>query len=154
MRQHLIDELIEMAEQDERVWLIYADVGYSFVEQFEKRFPERCVNAGIREQLAIGMAAGLAIQSKRPFVYSMATFITRRCYEQIAIDVAHANRDVVILGVADYRNPKVHMGYSHWAEEDLSITGLLPNIKTHWPSAENLAEVLRCPGPAYIRITA
>ncbi len=61
MRTAFIEELVAVAEQDERVWLVCGDLGYSVLEPFSERFPKRYLNAGVAEQNMTGIAAGLAL---------------------------------------------------------------------------------------------
>jgi len=153
MRTVLIDTLIEMAEKDDRIWLLYADVGYGHVERFQKRFPERTVNCGIREQATVGIAAGLALEGKLPFVYAMATFLTRRAYEQIAVDVANPNLPVTLLGIGGGKT-YADAGYAHCPDEDLSIMGLLPNMEVRWPynPSQLVRDLRNAPRPLYLRV--
>ena len=61
MRTAFIQELVQLAEQDERIWLVCGDLGYSVLEAFADRFPGRYLNAGVAEQNMTGVAAGLAL---------------------------------------------------------------------------------------------
>src|SRR5687767_10730457 len=89
MRTTFIETLSELADADERLWLLSADLGYSVVERFADRFPGRFVNVGVSEQNMIGIAAGLALSGKTVFTYSIANFATFRCLEQIRNDVCY-----------------------------------------------------------------
>ena len=82
MRKAFVDSLCELAARDSRVMLLTADLGWSVLEPFAERFPERFVNVGVAEQNMIGIATGLARQGFVPFAYSIATFASMRCYEQ------------------------------------------------------------------------
>jgi transketolase len=84
MRTAFVKELCALAEQDERIWLICGDLGYSVLEVFAERFPDRFVNAGVAEQNMTGVAAGLALTGKTVFTYSIANFPVIRCLEQIS----------------------------------------------------------------------
>ena len=77
MRTAFIKELCELAEADERIWLICGDLGYSVLEAFSDRFPNRYLNAGVAEQNMTGIAAGLALTGKIVFNYSIANFPVR-----------------------------------------------------------------------------
>ena len=70
MRKLFIQKLIEYAQRDENVYLIAGDLGFSVVEPFKEKYPERFINAGIAEQNMIGVAAGLALTGKKVFVYT------------------------------------------------------------------------------------
>jgi transketolase C-terminal domain/subunit len=67
MRTAFIETLCELAEQDERIWLLTGDLGYSVLERFSQRFPKRYINMGVAEQNMTGVAAGLALESKIVF---------------------------------------------------------------------------------------
>ena len=80
-----------LAENDKKVVLLVGDLGFSFVEGYAKRFPKQYINAGIMEQSIVGIAAGLALGGKRPYVYSGSVFLVARAYEQIRDDVCYNN---------------------------------------------------------------
>lgn len=61
MRTAFIEALCELAEQNERIWLLTGDLGFSVLERFAQRFPQRYVNMGVAEQNMTGVAAGLAL---------------------------------------------------------------------------------------------
>ena len=127
MRTTFIDTLIELAEENPRIFLLTGDLGYSVVERFQKKFPDRFVNAGIAEQNMTGVAAGLALAGFHPFTYSIANFATLRCFEQIRNDIAYPNLSVTIVGVGlgtEYGS----LGYSHHALEDVACMKTLPNM--------------------------
>jgi transketolase len=156
MRSAFIEELIHLAKKDERIWLLTGDLGYNVLESFEKEFPERFVNAGVAEQNMAGMAAGLAMDGRVVFTYSIANFPTLRCLEQIRNDICYHNVNVKIVSVGAgvaYGT----QGYSHHGVEDIGILRCLPNIKIVSPGdafearrAVQLA--VETPGPMYIRL--
>ncbi len=127
MRTSFLNTLIELAEHDERVWLLTADLGYSVLEPFIAKFPDRYVNVGIAEQNLIGVAAGLARSGLKPFVYSIANFPTMRCFEQIRNDVCYHGADVTIVSVGGglAYGPQ---GYTHHGVEDLAVMCCLPGM--------------------------
>ena len=83
MRNQFVAELTELAGEDERIVLLTGDLGFSILEQFSSRFPDRFINCGVAEQNMIGLATGLAEAGYVPFAYSIATFATLRPYEFI-----------------------------------------------------------------------
>jgi len=99
MRNAFINTLIELAERDKNIYLLTGDLGFSVLEKFSQKFPERFLNCGVAEQNMMGVAAGLALSGKKPYVYSIIPFITMRCFEQIRNDVCYQNLDVKIIGV-------------------------------------------------------
>jgi transketolase len=156
MRTAFIDALEEAAEQDERIWLLCGDLGYSVLEGFARRFPKRYLNAGVAEQDMTGIAAGLAMSGKIVFTYSIANFPVMRCLEQIRNDVCCHNLNVKIVAVGGgvAYGPA---GYTHHGVEDLAIMRVLPNMTTLAPGdpVETKAltrAVIERSGPCYLRL--
>lgn len=156
MRTAFIETLCELAEQDERIWLLTGDLGYSVLERFASRFPNRYVNVGVAEQNMIGVATGLAMCGKIVFVYSIANFPTFRCLEQIRNDACYHNADVKIVTVGGgfaYGS----LGYTHHGVEDMAIMRALPNMTVIAPGdpvETGLATraIRDWPGPCYLRL--
>ncbi|HEY1011419.1 MAG TPA: transketolase C-terminal domain-containing protein, partial [Herpetosiphonaceae bacterium] len=156
MRTAFIETLCELAETDERIWLVCADLGYSVVERFRDRFPERFVNAGVAEQLMTGMAAGLALSGKIVFTYSIANFPVMRCLEQIRNDVCYHNLPVKIVAVGGGLAYGA-AGYTHHGVEDLAVMRVLPNMTVVAPGDPTEARLatralVDWPGPCYLRL--
>ena len=156
MRTTFIETLKELARQDERVFLLTADMGYSVFETFREEFPDRFLNTGIAEQNTIGIAAGLASRGKIVFVYSIIPFVTMRCFEQIRLDLAYNKSNVKIVGVgAGFTYGS--LGSSHHALEDISIMRSLPNMTVLCPgdpieARELIKQSYEHTGPVYIRL--
>lgn len=156
MRTEFIDGLVALAEADPRIVLIVGDLGYSVIEPFQARFPKRFFNAGIAEQSMMGMAAGMASQGLRPFVYSIANFPTFRCAEQLRNDVAYHGLPVTTVSVGGgmvYGN----MGYSHHAIQDYSLMRALPGMNILAPGdgpevQPCLDFALASSGPSFLRL--
>lgn len=156
MRTAFIEALCDLAADDPRVWLLTGDLGFSVLEVFAKRFPERYLNVGVAEQNLTGVAAGLALSGKMPFTYSIANFPTIRCLEQIRVDVCyhHANVKVVAVGGGlSYGS----LGYTHHGIEDLAIMRAMPGMVVAAPGdpVETQAIVRLIAdydGPAYLRL--
>jgi transketolase len=156
MRTAFIESLLDVAGRDRRVWLLTADLGYSVLERFAERFPERYVNVGVAEQNLIGVAAGLARCGKIPFVYSIANFPTLRCYEQIRNDVCYhrGNVKVVVVGGGLAYGAQ---GYTHHGVEDLAVMRALPGMTVVAPADPVEARLatralVDCAGPCYLRL--
>lgn len=132
MRTAFIDELCVLAEEDESIVLLCGDLGFSVLERFGDRFPNRYVNVGIAEQNMIGIAAGLAMTGKTVVTYSIANFGTVRPLEQIRNDVCYHDRSVICVSVgtgAAYGS----QGYTHHGIEDLGFLKMLPNMEVASP---------------------
>jgi transketolase len=156
MRTAFIETLCAAAEHDPHVWLVTGDLGYSVLERFSTRFPDRYLNAGVAEQNMVGVAAGLALAGKIVFVYSIANFPTLRCLEQVRNDVCYHQLSVKIVAVGSGLAYGGH-GYTHHGVEDLGVMSLLPHmtvlapgdpVETRWATRT----LVERPGPAYLRL--
>lgn len=156
MRGAFVEALLEVAEADPRVWLLTGDLGYSVLEPFMERFPDRFVNVGVAEQNMVGVAAGLALAGKVVFTYSIANFPTLRCLEQLRNDVAYHGLPVVAVAVGGglaYGS----LGYSHHAVEDLAILRSLPGMAVVAPGDPHetraaVRALFARGGPGYLRL--
>jgi transketolase len=156
MRTTFIDTLCAVAERNERVWLLTADLGYSVLERFRDRFPGRYVNVGVAEQNLIGIAAGLARSGKTVFVYSIANFPTLRCLEQIRNDVCYHEADVKVVAVGGGFT-YASQGYTHHGIEDLAVLRALPGMTVVAPGDPvetrlATAALAARRGPCYLRL--
>jgi transketolase len=156
VRTAFIEQLCALAEQDDRIWLVCGDLGFSVLEVFAQRFPNRYLNAGVAEQNMTGIAAGLALTGKTVFTYSIANFPIMRCLEQIRNDVCYHNLNVKIVAVGGGLAYGSH-GYTHHAVEDIAVLSALPNITIAAPGDPVEARAITTmlgsrPGPAYIRL--
>ena len=156
MRTAFIETLLELAEKDSRTWLLCADFGYSVLEPFRDRFPDRFVNVGVAEQNMIGIASGLAREGKVAFCYSIANFPTLRCLEQIRNDICYHDGNVKIVSVGGGVAYGAQ-GYTHHAIEDLAVMRALPNMVVAAPGdpleVHSLTRVLaNHSGPCFLRL--
>lgn len=130
-RREFIDTLIELAEKDDKIVLIVPDVGFNYIEEFQKRFPDRFFNFGVTEQSTMIVATGLALSGFKPYVYSMINFIIFRPYEMIRNAVCLHNANVKIIGVKGSEKYKL-LGFSHnliTEDEEIKALERLPNLK-------------------------
>jgi len=156
MRTAFIESLCELAASDERVWLLSGDLGYSVLEAFAQKFPERFVNVGVAEQNMMGVAAGLAMSGQIVFTYSIANFPVMRCLEQIRNDVCYHNLNVKIVAVGGglAYGPA---GYTHHALEDLAVMRAMPGMTVVAPGDPVEARlatkaIVDHEGPCYLRL--
>lgn len=156
MRNTFIDSLASQAEDHEDIFLICGDLGYSVLEPFAQRFPDRFLNAGIAEQNIATVAVGLAGEGYNVFTYSIGNFATLRCMEQIRYDICYHNANVKIVAVgAGYAyGPQ---GVSHHATEDLAMMRALPGMTICAPAdagEANEAAIYMSDhkGPGYVRL--
>ena len=156
MRSTFIRTLVELAEDDPRMMLLTGDLGFTVVEPFAERFPDRFINVGVAEQNMIGVATGLAEAGFVPFVYSIATFATLRPYEFIRNGPVHHRLPVRIVGVGgglDY-GPN---GATHHALEDLAIMRVQQGLTVVAPAdfeqaRSALYATNALAGPVYFRL--
>ena len=160
LREAFIETLTSLAEKDDRVMLIIGDVGFSFLEDFIKRFPNQFLNAGIAEQNMMGMAVGLCLAGWKPYVYTMSNFILLRPLEQVRNDIDFSRANVKLFGVKGGASYKF-LGHSHnllEGEERAILKNSLPNITAYFPDTEQeTADYMRYEyyqreGPAYFSI--
>jgi transketolase len=156
MRTAFIEELVKLARNDNRIFLIVGDLGYSVVEPFAVEFPDRFLNAGVAEQNMTGVAAGLAKEGYIVFTYSIGNFPSLRALEQIRYDICYHELNVNIVSVgAGFAYGS--LGASHHATEDMGIMRSLPNMRVYSPADPVEAQlvtqhVVDNPGPSYLRI--
>jgi transketolase len=157
LRRELIEELVKLAQEDERIVLLTGDLGFAALEPFIERFPDRFYNAGVAEQNMVGMATGLAEAGLTPYVYSISTFASMRPYEFIRNGPVLHNLPVRVVGIGEGLDYS-HNGMTHYALEDVALMRVQPALTLVVPAAsEQVGAVLRgiqpLPGPAYLRIS-
>jgi len=158
-RREFIDALMELAEKDDRIVLIVPDVGFNYIEEFQKRFPDRFFNFGVTEQSTMIIAAGLALSGFKPYVYSMINFVTFRPFEMVRNAICLHNANVKILGVKGSDKYKF-LGFSHnliSENEEIEVLKHLPNLK-HFivKNPEEVKKIIletyKTNSPCYIRL--
>jgi transketolase len=155
MRNAFMQALLSSAEEDSRVVLLMAEVGFSVVEPFEKKFPDRFFNTGIAEQSLVVTAAGMAVAGMRPIAYSMSSFLPTRAFEQIKVSLCYQKLPVTLVSVGTGLSYG-EMGPTHHAAEESALMRALPNMTVIFPSdATDLGEAIKWAtrhdgGPVYI----
>ncbi|OQB23551.1 MAG: 1-deoxy-D-xylulose-5-phosphate synthase [Firmicutes bacterium ADurb.Bin182] len=148
--------LVAAAEKNPDIIALGADITASVrVDWFRDRFPERFIGIGIAEQNQMGIAAGLSLAGKIPFVTNYGVFLAGRSWDQIRTTVCYANLNVK-LGGAHGGISVGPDGATHQALEEISIMRCLPNMRVIVPAdsietrkaAMAAAEIY---GPVYIR---
>lgn len=156
MRDTFVKTLIEIAKQDKNVLLVTGDLGFGVLKPYWEQLHDQFINIGIDEQNMTGFAAGLSLEGKTVFTYSIGNFPTLRCLEQIRNDCAYHNANVKIVCVG---GGFVYgaLGMSHHATEDLGVMRVLPGVTIFAPADLSEAEaatwaVYRQPGTCYLRL--
>lgn len=156
MRDAFASEITALAAADPRVVLLSGDIGNRMFDAFKAKFPDRFMNCGVAEANMVGMAAGLAMSGLRPFVYTINSFVTFRCYEQIRVDLCYHNVPVTLVGVGAGLG-YASLGATHHSCEDIAAIRALPNIRVVCPADPlevrgAVRAAVKEDGPVYIRI--
>jgi len=102
MRRRFGKIISQLAEKDEKIYVIVGDIGYRVFDEFRDKFPNRFINMGICEQSIISVASGMALEGLKPWVYTITPFLIERPFEQIKLDIDQQNVNVNLVGFADY----------------------------------------------------
>lgn len=156
MRDTVIRTLIELGKEDKDIELITGDLGFGVLKSFWETLPNQFINAGIAEQNMTGVAAGMALEGKKVFTYSIGNFPTLRCLEQIRNDCAYHNANVNVICVGGgyvYGS----LGMSHHATEDIAILRALPDVTVICPgdpveAALAVKKIAQTDGTCYLRL--
>lgn len=158
MRDTFVDTTTAVLAEQPRTALVLADISASAFTAAARRHPDRVLNVGIREQLMIGVAGGLALTGLRPIVHSYAPFVIDRGYEQIKLDLNHQGVGAVLVSVgASYDGSS--MGRTHMSPGDVAlldtITGWTVRVPGH---PGEVAPLLRAAvgdddDPVYLRLS-
>ena len=153
MRREFGKFMVDIAEKDDKVFLIIGDIGFGIFDEYRKRFPNRFINIGICEQSMIGIAAGMALQGLKPYVYTITPFLIERPFEQIKIDIDINNVNVKLIGYDDYPT----QGPTHDINNIETLMKHFKNIKSFFPSnqketREMLTKMYNTISPCFIRL--
>ena len=156
MRRSCLNSVYDLAQRDDRVVFVGSDLAPGVLEDMKHDMPDRWFMEGVAEQHVVGMAAGLAMEGFIPYVNTIATFLSRRCYEQIVLDLCLHRLPVRLIangGGVVY----APLGPTHLATEDIAILRCVPNMTIVAPcDAEEMARFMSVsldwPDPIYIRL--
>ena len=156
MRDTFVKTLIELAKENKNIELLTGDLGFGVLKPFWETLPDQFTDAGIAEQNMTTVAAGMALEGKTVFTYSIGNFPTLRCLEQIRNDCTYHNANVKIVCVGGglvYGS----LGMSHHATEDLAIMRALPDMVVMAPghpveAADATKAITAYQGTCYLRL--
>lgn len=156
MRDTFVKTLVEIAKEDKNIELVTGDLGFGVLKPFWEQLPNQFTNAGIAEQNMTTVAAGMALEGKTVFTYSIGNFPTLRCLEQIRNDCAYHNANVKIVCIGGgfvYGS----LGMSHHATEDIAILRALPDVVVMAPgdlveAQEATKAIAQYQGTCYLRL--
>ena len=156
MRKTCLDSVYELAKNDPRVFFVGSDLGIGTLKQFKAEMPDRFFMEGVSEANLIGMSAGLALEGKIVYANTIATFITRRCFEQVCLDLCLHNVNVRLIGNGGGL-VYAPLGPTHLATEDIAILRSLPRMTILAPADATemrrmMPHTVDHAGPIYIRL--
>lgn len=146
----------ELAKRDKRVVFFGSDVGAGTLNEMKKMMPDRFFMEGVSEAAVMGMMTGMALNGSIVYFNTIATFATRRAYEQVLIDIAMHNLPVRIIGSGGGL-VYAPLGPTHLAFDDIAIMRTIPNMTIVAPADATemerlMRQTLEYPGPIYIRV--
>lgn len=144
MRIQFGKTITELAEKDDAIYLLSGDIGFGIFDEFREKFPNRFFNVGIREQAMISMAAGMALEELKPYVYTITPFLVDRAFEQVKLGLNQQKANVKLVGYADYPD----LGPTHKELVDQQIMERFRNIHSYFPknSSETKEAILESYG--------
>jgi len=156
MRDAFFNSICEEANLDKSIIILSDDHAAFSLDKFAKEFPDQYINVGISEQNIINLAAGMALEGYKPFVYGISSFITGRCFEQINIQLSAMNLSVVLIGVGAGFTYSVD-GPTHHGLQDIALINSMPNmtiLDSSDPISTTKFAKISCfmTGPVYVRI--
>ena len=133
-RKVVLDELLPYFREDPRYYVLAGDMGFGAIDRLAREFPDRILNAGIMEQGAVGIAAGMSMTGLVPIVYSIVNFLAFRALEQIRNDIVLQKLNVKLIGTGadDYFR---FLGASHCCGADDVALMKLIGMRVYDPSA-------------------
>ncbi|MFI9250080.1 transketolase family protein [Streptomyces sp. NPDC053069] len=141
MRDRLAPVVSRLLDEDPRVAVVLAEIGKDSFREAMARHPDRVINVGIREQLLVGAAAGLALTGLRPVVHTFASFLVERPFEQVKLDLGHQDTGAVLVSAAASFDWPAG-GFTHMAPGDVALLDTLDGWTVHVPGHPDEAETL------------
>ncbi len=133
-RQVICDVLMEHAKEDQEITVLCSDSrGSASMTPFFNAYPDQSVETGIAEQDLVGISAGLAKTGRKPYVFSPASFISTRAYEQAKVDCAYSDTNVKLIGISGGVSYGA-LGMSHHSAQDIAAFCAIPNMRVYLPS--------------------
>ncbi|MFC4149389.1 transketolase family protein [Micromonospora mangrovi] len=157
MRETFIDTMTGLLAEDPRTAVVLADISAAAFAPAARRHPDRVLNVGIREQLMVGVAGGLALTGLRPVVHSYAPFLVERAYEQIKLDLDHQGVGAVLVGIGGSYD-RAAAGRTHLGPADVALLDTLAGWTVHVPGHRDevprlLRDAVASDGSAYLRLS-
>ena len=129
MRRSFGEIITELADRDEKIYVLVGDIGYRVFDEFREKYPDRFINIGICEQSMIGVSAGMALEGLNPWVYTITPFLIERPFEQVKLDIDQQNVNVKLVGYSDYPT----LGPTHTELNGKKLMQVFKNITSYFP---------------------
>ena len=153
MRRRFGKVITELADRDEKIYLMVGDIGYRVFDEFREKHSDRFINMGICEQSMIGVSAGMALEGLKPWVYTITPFLIERPFEQVKLDIDQQNVNVKLVGFSDYPT----LGPTHTELDGKKLMQLFTNITSFFPknggqTQEMVFDAYNKDGPVFISL--
>lgn len=141
MRERFASTASRLLDEDPRLAVVLAVIGHDGFREAERRHPHRVIDVGIREQLLVGVGAGIALTGMRPLVHTFASFLVERPFEQVKLDFGHQGVGGVLVSAGgSYDWPAG--GFTHMSPGDVALLDALDGWTVHVPGHPDEAEAL------------
>ncbi len=153
MRRRFGKLIAQLADTDDEIIVLAGDIGYRVFDEFRERHSDRFINLGICEQSLIGVAAGMALEGLKPWVYTITPFLIERPFEQVKLDVDQQKANVKLVGFSDYPT----LGPTHSELDGKRLIEFFDNIAGYLPAngdetEQMIEQAYRRHGPAFISL--
>ena len=104
MRRRFGEVITQLADVDEKIYIVVGDIGFKIFDEFREKYPDRFINMGVCEQSIISVASGMALEGLKPWVYTITPFVIERPFEQNKLDIDQQNVKAKLVEYSDYKN--------------------------------------------------
>jgi transketolase len=153
MRRRFGEVIARLADKDDKIIVIVADIGYRVFDELREKHPDKFINMGICEQSIISVASGMALEGLKPWVYTITPFLIERPFEQVKLDIDQQNVNVNLVGFADYPS----LGPTHKELDAKKTMSLFRNIEALFPkdgdeTEDMILKAYESTGPSFISL--
>ena len=157
LRQVFANTLSKLMKENDKICILDADLSKpNGTAPLHKEFPNRCFNVGISEANMAGIAAGLSSYGYKPIILTFTPFATRRICDQVAVSIAYAKQNVIIVGTDPGITAELNGG-THMSFEDIGVMRSIPTMQIYDVVDEiqfeqAIPQLLELEGPVYVRV--
>ena len=157
LRQVFANSISKLMKENDKICILDADLSKpNGTAPLHKEFPDRCFNVGISEANMSGIAAGLSTYGFKPIILTFTPFATRRICDQVAVSIAYAKQNVIIVGTDPGITAELNGG-THMSFEDIGVMRSIPTMQIYDVVDEvqfeqAIPQLLELEGPVYVRV--